>query len=71
MHTNRSHTNEGGLRKQLYRLVNKQSGHYLHLSATGDTADVNYAWAGCKQQARTLRNRFGPDWPYETVRRDG
>ena len=70
MHTNRSHTNEGGLRKQLYRLVNKENGKYLHLSATGETADANYAWAGQIRQAQNLRSRCVGDWPYKAVRRD-
>lgn len=52
---------------RMHRLWNPETRQYLHLSATGETPDVNMSWLGYAHQADTLRNRAlarGDDWPY-------
>ena len=70
MQVNTSHTNKGGLRKRMHRLVNRETGMYLHLSGAGEVSDANYAWCGFLYQARNLRDAATDGWPYKAVRRE-
>ena len=58
-------------RGHLYRLLNKETGQYLHLGATQDTDGTTWAWSGTKTQAQTLKDRAkvrGETFPYMLVR---
>ena len=55
------------LRPYLRRLYNPTTRAYLHLSGTGETPRIDYAWSGTKAQAQTLRDRAktrGEAFPY-------
>lgn len=51
-----------------YRLRNPVTKKWLHLSATGETDNVAWAWSGTIAQMRVLAERArirGEEWPYE------
>lgn len=51
-----------------YRLWNPATKRWLHLSATGETDNINWAWKGTIAQMRVLAERAGTrgdPWPYE------
>lgn len=52
---------------RMHRLWNPETRCYLHLSAAGETPDVNLSWIGFAYQAETLRQRVAARseaWPY-------
>lgn len=60
-------TDRRDLRPYLRRLYNPTTRAYLHLSGTGETPRIDYAWSGTRAQAQTLRDRAktrGEEFPY-------
>lgn len=56
------------------RLIDRSTGHYLHLSGRGEVQGRAYAWSGTRAQARELRRRAieaGRDWPFTAIRNGG
>lgn len=54
------------------RLMNPQTGQFLHLSGNGATPTARLAWLGTRDQAQELRRRAriaGRDWPYRMIPR--
>lgn len=45
------------LRPYMRRLWNPVTRNYLHLSGSGETQGTAHAWAGTRDQARSLRDR--------------
>ena len=61
-------TNLRDMRPYLRRLMNPVTGHYLHLSGSGETDGTALAWSGTREQARNLRARAeGQHFPYVLV----
>ncbi|TRD21885.1 hypothetical protein [Palleronia caenipelagi] len=55
-----------------YRLIDRITGKFLHLSGEGLTGNSAYAWGGSRSQAETLEKRArarGEDWNFCLVAR--
>jgi hypothetical protein len=47
-----------------HRLINPETGKYLHFSGSGETDNVDYSWRGYRHQAETLK-ASADAWPYQ------
>ncbi|WP_323789989.1 hypothetical protein [Thalassovita sp.] len=54
------------------RLRHRATGEYLHLSGSGTTTRLQYAWLGTQRQADELQARAaatGQPWPFAMINR--
>lgn len=60
------------LSRDMVRLIDPETGAFLHLSGHGTTADITWSWLGFLHRARTLAERAttrGEPWPFVPVHR--
>lgn len=50
-----------------YRMFNRETNKFLHMSGNGEVAGTDYAWSGTVEQARKLKKQ-AERWPYRGVR---
>ena len=58
---------------QMVRLVDPDTGDFLHLSGDGRTRNPGQSWLGWRKQSDTLKSRAlskGQNWPFIEVSRN-
>lgn len=58
--------------KHKLRLVNVETGEFLHMSGSGTTRTQDWAWLGFRGQAETLKDRAemrGEPFPFTPIHR--